>query len=164
MLTLIQGFLKGGLDTSGLRIRELPRILLTPPTAASLNDPNTVTVNWGMTWKRWDGLTYTTDAGYSSFTEDTNTSHVVIYSKDSGGTWFYASDNTPATLGIRPTVASRWAYQAVVPSTSSFTYSWDVSNRTNFPEGNYLVRVEAYRDTLPLHYGFHQMKIFIKRP
>lgn len=166
MLTLIQSFLEGGLNASPLRIRELPRILLTPPTALALNDPSTLTIDWDMTWKRWDDLNYTGDPAYIGFTETTNTWHVVLYSTTSGATWQYAFDNMAATPGIRPTLAARWAFTNSPPTTASYSYNWDVSNRTAFPEGNYLVRVETYRDstTYPLHYSIHQMKIFIKRP
>lgn len=169
MLTLIQSFLDGGLNASPLRIRELPRIAITAPTATALNNPSTLPIDWGMTWKRWDDLNYTGDPAYIGFVENTNTWHVVLYSKTSGATWQYAHDDAAATPGVRPTVAARWAFTNSPPATTSYSYNWDVSDPdpvTGFPEGNYLVRVETYRDsaTYPLHYSFHQMRIFIKRP
>jgi len=36
------------------------------------------------------------------------------------------------------------------PATS---YDWSVPV-SNFPKGNYIIRIEAYRDQLPLHYAF----------
>jgi len=42
-------------------------------------------------------------------------------------------------------------------------YDWDVSNPTQFPEGSYVIRVEAYREDIITHYSYHQRRIFIQR-
>ena len=41
-------------------------------------------------------------------------------------------------------------------------YSWDTP-RATFPDGSYVIRIEAYRRNMALHYSVHQMKIYIER-
>ena len=161
VLSLIHSFLKGGLGASPTRIRELPRVFISPFADVDLNNPSTLDVDWLMGWKRWDNQDYTDDVAYNSFVEDTNTSHVIMYSVDNGANWKYAEDNSTAIPGIRPTVSTVWADQAAVPGTTTFTYTW--SGIGSLLEGSYLLRVEAYRDAFPLHYSYHQRRIFIKR-
>jgi hypothetical protein len=161
VLSLVHSFLKGGLGASPTRIRELPRVFITPFADNEVNQP-TLDVDWVMTWKRWDNQDYTNDVAYDTFEEDTPTSHVLMYSDDNGANWLYAADNSTATPGTRPGVASGvWADQAATPDTTDFTYTW--AGIGSLAEGSYLLRVEAYRDDFPLHYSYHQKRIFIKR-
>lgn len=157
-LSLIQSFLAGGLfNTAGSpdpsRVRELPRVVITTPNDnVDLDNPNSVTVSWDAQWRRWDGLPYT--PSYSnSFTEDTTIRYALLYSRDNGRTWLHMRDNSAATPGVRP--ASSLLQTAA-------TYSWSTPT-ASFPKGNYLIRIEAYRDEVPLHYAFHQYRAFIKR-
>jgi hypothetical protein len=41
-------------------------------------------------------------------------------------------------------------------------FNWAVPDDL-FPEGSYLIRVEAYREDKTLHFSYHQEKIFIDR-
>jgi hypothetical protein len=60
----------------------------------------------------------------------------------------------------------------VLPTSSSYRhadvgigneiYTWPTP-ATSFPEGSYVIRVEAYRTGQTLHYSFHQAKIYIAR-
>ncbi|HEX9983105.1 MAG TPA: prepilin-type N-terminal cleavage/methylation domain-containing protein [Thermoanaerobaculia bacterium] len=158
-LSLIQSYMAGGLyQTSGQpdpsRVRELPRIVIsTPNPNVELNNPATVSVAWDLQWRRWDGLKYTPSYP-NGFTDDTSVRFAVLYSRDNGRTWLYMQDNTPVTeLGRKP-VAAR-----LLAATS---YNWSTP-AASFPAGNYVIRVEAYREGLPLHYSFHQYTAFIKR-
>jgi hypothetical protein len=117
-----------------------------------------------MTWTRWDGEKYT-DAYSDSppFEEDTPTSHTLMFSTDSGATWKYAADNsTAATPGVRPSSNAMYIDASVAPD-ASMPLSWTWSGSGGFSEGSYLLRMEAYRDAIPLHYAYHQRRIFLKR-
>lgn len=153
-LTLIQGFLAAGLQTGNERIVQVPKIEVTEPNdLTDLSNPSSVTVKWTSEWKRWDGNKYT--SSYSdSFSESSSISYTVIYSKDNGKTWYYAQDDSLATVGRRPSSNSH-----IETGTS---YSWSTPAGT-FPKGTYLVRVEAFRDDKTLHYAYHQRRVFIKR-
>lgn len=159
-LSLVQSFMSGGLFKNGAgqpdssRVRELPRVAITQPNDDTNTDnPPALTIAWSTQWLRWDGLPYT-PAYAANFTEDTKVQYTVMYSRDNGKSWLNVLDDTPATPGLRPTVAKYL--------TTSSSTSWNTP-ATNFPKGNYVVRVEAYRDDIPLHYAFHQYRVFIKR-
>ncbi len=153
-LTLIQGYLAAGLLSDDVRIQQVPRVEMTAPNdATDLVDPSSIGVEWETTWRRWDGQAYTSSYA-DSFTEAGDLSYVLIYSDDNGRTWKHMDDDSAATPGQRPTDSS-------LLMTGS-TYSWATSAGA-FPEGTYLIRVEAYRDDMTLHYAYHQRRIFIKR-
>src|SRR5262249_35046202 len=118
-----------------------------------LTNPSSIDVEWKREWLRWDGLTYTGDAGYTNYSESTDLSYALLYSPDNGVSWKYMQDNSTATPGVRP---------AAGLLQSGTTFSWDVP-AANFPEGNYIIRVEAYRNNIPLHYSYHQYRVFIRR-
>jgi hypothetical protein len=162
LLTLIQGFLTAGRynpsNSFANHIEQVPRVSITSPNATTnLTNPSSVSIGWSREWLRWDGQSYT--AAYpSGYSESTALSYTVLYSDDNGATWKYMQDNSAATPGIRP---SSSAY-LISTGSANPTYSWSVPSGT-FPQGTYLIRVEAYRDTLPLHYAYHQYAAFIRR-
>jgi hypothetical protein len=83
------------------------------------------------------------------------------YSKDSGGvTWFNMSDDSQTMAGVLDTASG---HSTTVTSASPILYTWDVSNGTNFPNGNYWIRGEVYRPGNPLHYSYHELNIGIHR-
>jgi type II secretory pathway pseudopilin PulG len=152
-LTLIHSFLTAGLSSDSSRIEQLPRILITAPNEMSdLTNPSSIGITWDATWTRWDGQPYT--ASYTSgFTESSALSFAVTYSDDGGRSWKYVQDDSNATPGVRPDGSH---------TVTSQTYGLSVPT-TKFPEGSYVVRVEAYRDDIELHHAYHQQRIFIKR-
>ena len=158
-LSLVQSFMEAGLtqiagapDPS--RVRELPCVTITAPNdSIDINDPTTLNVTWTAEWKRWDGLPYT-PAYPANFKEDTPVRFALLYSRDNGRTWRHMQDETAATPGVRPADALL---------TTATSYTWNVP-AGGFPKGNYLIRIEAYRDGYALHYAFHQYRAFIKRP
>lgn len=157
-LSLVQSFLSAGLYTTGgvsdpARVRELPRVVITAPDdSTDIDNPTTLHIAWSMQWRRWDGLAYS-PAYPVNFAEDTTVRYTVMYSRDNGRTWLQVTDDTPATPGVRP---------ADTYLTTASAYDWSVP-AASFPKGNYVIRVEAYRDEVPLHYAFHQYRAFIKR-
>lgn len=157
-LSLIQSFLASGLYSTGgqpdpARVRELPRVVITQPNdEIDVVDPASLNVAWDVTWRRWDGLPYTPSYP-ANFSENVTLRYALLYSRDNGRTWLSMQDDTAATPGVRP--ASGYLQTA-----KTYTLSVPASK---FPKGNYVIRVEAYRDEVPLHYSFHQYRVFIKR-
>lgn len=158
-LSLVQSFMEAGLtQVAGApdpsRVRELPCVTITAPNdSIDIDDPASLNVTWTAEWKRWDGLPYA--PGYpANFKEDTPVRFALLYSRDNGKTWRHMQDETAAAPGVRPA-------DALLTTATSYTWSVPASG---FPKGNYLIRIEAYRDGYALHYAFHQYRAFIKRP
>jgi hypothetical protein len=187
-LTLIQSFLNGGKynDTEAYddpdgggplpkptpgttyHIPQLPRILITEPNQNTpLKDPGKVKVAWSEKWTRWDGQRYSNaytagcqDAVNGCYSPAFDRKYIVLYSPSNGTPdpdddnptgWFY-TDGTPAKLGARDL------------SHAITTLSYDLDTpKAKFPEGNYLLRVEAYRIGYEQHYSFHQYRAYIQR-
>jgi hypothetical protein len=162
LLTLVQGFLAAGrynpANGYANHVEQLPRVTITSPNATTfLTNPSSVAIGWTREWLRWDGQPYT--AAYpSGYAETSPLSYAVMYSADNGATWKYAQDDSVATPGARS------PNPALLISTNSATpaYTW-ATPAGSFPQGSYLIRVEAYRDNLPLHYAYHQYRAFIRR-
>ena len=161
LLTLIQGFLSAGRYNPGTyanHVEQIPRVTITSPNAStSLTNPSSVAIGWTREWLRWDGQSYTTafPVGYA---ESSALSYSVMYSADNGATFRYVQDGSAATPGVRPANASNLISTGVAQP----TYNWSTP-AASFPQGTYLIRVEAYRDNLPMHYAYHQYRAFIRR-
>lgn len=162
ILSLMESFFWGGVYNDGgtapntTRIAQLPQLTITSPnTTTLLSDPNSITISWGTAWQRWDGRAYTPQYS-ATFAETTPIDYYVMYSRDNGVTWQYCNTDNPATPGTRGGTTDRQTGAALSPA-------WDVSNRAAFPQNAYLLRVEAYRRNIPLHYSYHQFRAFINR-
>ncbi|HEV7428261.1 MAG TPA: type II secretion system protein [Thermoanaerobaculia bacterium] len=178
-LTLIQSYLNGGLYTDASaaptanHIRQLPRVVITDPNEnTDLKQKSSITVAWDTTFRRWDGLTYTTDPKYANWTETLTMKYAVIYSPSNGVAdkdpthknptgWFYIQDNSVANTGVKPDAAHEISLNVSAVKTSA-SATWNTPSAT-FPQGNYLIRVEGYREGYPLHYSFHQYRAFFQR-
>ena len=68
-------------------------------------------------------------------------------------------DGSPATPGVKPTSS---AHLEPDGGAGPESYNWSTP-ASQFPEGSYLLRIEAYRVNQELHYSQHQVKIFISR-
>jgi len=178
-LTLIQSYMNGGLYTDASaspkakHIRQLPRVMITDPNEnTDLKNKSSITVGWNTTWRRWDNLTYTTDPAYANWTETLTMKYAVLYSPSNGVPdknpangnptgWKYIQDGTVAYPGVKPDPAHEIAV-AVSAATTSTSTTFNTPAGT-FPQGNYLIRVEGYREGYPLHYSFHQYRAFLQR-
>ena len=162
LLSLIHSFFEAGRYNSANayanHVEQVPVVTITSPDyTTNLSSPTSITVIWSRAFTRWDGVPYTSSFP-ANYTETTPLSYTVMYSADNGATWKYMQDDTAATPGVRPLSASR----LISSTTATNTYYWTTPPAT-IPEGNYIIRVECYRDTLPLHYSYHQFRAFIKR-
>jgi hypothetical protein len=117
-------------------------------------------------WRRWDGQAYT--AAYpGTYTEsDAGLVYVPLYSRDGGKTWRNMRDGSaaepgrmPWTPGVGPDPARTLA-DVVAGGDESFVWATPAAS---FPEGSYLVRIEAYRASEALHYSQHVEKIYVER-
>ena len=96
----------------------------------------------------------------ASFAEDeSEILYAITYSRDNGITWQHLDDNSVATIQRRPEDPSHLIRDL---GTGADEIDWVVP-RAEFPEGSYLLRVEAYREDMALHYSVHQVKIYIQR-
>ena len=77
-----------------------------------------------------------------------------MYSDDNGLTWKWCDTAIPGT----PSLGRRTAAAMIAAN----SYDWQTPSGT-FPAGNYLIRVEAYRQNYALHYSFHQFRAYIRR-
>jgi hypothetical protein len=160
MLTLIHSFIAGGKYNSGGtgHIEQLPRVVITSPDYTSnLVDPGSITVSWSRSWLRWDAQNYSSEYA-TGFSESSALSYTAMYSSDNGNTWQYMQDNSAATPGQRPSSSSL----VISSGGSTVSYTWSTPS-SSFPQGTYLIRVECYRDAIPLHYSYHQYRAFIRR-
>lgn len=158
MLSLVHSFFEAGSTTNTLRIPQPPRLEIESPTdITELNDPDSIDIQYDVSWTRWDGVPYSASGTYSE--NESLLEYVVMYSNDGGANWFYALDNLPATPGERP--ASTYLFADA--SSGVETYPWDVSDRARFQEGSYILRVDCFRQGSVVHYSYHKTKIFIQR-
>jgi hypothetical protein len=151
VLTLLQGFLLGGSNPhEEFRIPQLPLVrIVTPKESADFVEIEAIALKWDLDWLRWDYQPYNVKmTGNES--ERTALIYVVKYSPDEGRTWFYGVNDEETSLGEYPPESVRISNQEL---------SWGVEGK----KGNFFVRVEAFRENIPLHYAFHQIGISIKR-
>lgn len=160
LLSLFQSYFELGDLTLAHRIPQPPRVEIVAPTEISeILNPATIDISYQVEWRRWDRLPYTRTTP-STFTEDeTQIDYVICYSPDNGATWRHIQDDELATIGEKPEDP---AYIIRDAGTGPDVYSWDTP-RATFPDGSYVIRIEAYRRNMALHYSVHQMKIYIER-
>ncbi|MFA5160753.1 MAG: prepilin-type N-terminal cleavage/methylation domain-containing protein [Elusimicrobiales bacterium] len=150
IMLLLRSFMDGGLYTGDSKITQVPVVSISSPTVAdTFTDPMTINVGWNTSWTRWDGQPYTTE--YSSGYADSETlMYHVKYSTNNGRTWKFCSDNTATTAGARDSAHL----------TALTSYVWTVAA---LERGSYILRVEAFRGNVNLHYAYHQMQVYIYR-
>jgi prepilin-type N-terminal cleavage/methylation domain-containing protein len=160
VVSLVHSFLTCGLTGTPSRIVQLPRVELeTPNVATELNDPSAISITWSIEWKRWDGQKYTSAYADGFAETEADLRYVLLYSDDNGDTWKHVADNSAATLGI----PNQGLWITDVNAGANEGYDWDVSDLDIFPEGSYILRLEAYRLNQMRHYSYHRQRIFINR-
>ena len=162
MLSLVQSFFEGGNAALAAphRIQLPPRVSIASPTdITELTNPATIDIKAQVDWLRWDGQKYTSGTASSFSENESEIDYVVMYSRDGGTSWLQIEDDSVATPGVKPSLPLYVHADAVA---GNETFTWSVP-AASFPEGSYLLRVEAYRQNQSLHYSQHQVKIFISR-
>jgi prepilin-type N-terminal cleavage/methylation domain-containing protein len=167
MLSLIHSFFASGVPGSQNRIQQLPRLQVKSPTLSTeIEDPASITVQWGVEWARWDGKPYT-DSYTPGFAEsETDLTYVPMYSRDGGDTWLSMMDDQPVTPGTVPWIEgvgvdpAKTLGDANDGADESYVWSTPIAK---VPQGSYLIRIEAFRSTESLHYTQHMEKIYVNR-
>ena len=152
LINVIRGFLTAGVSTTtAANIPQVPLVSISSPAITDeFNSPTSITIIWGSTWTRWDGQNYT--SAYSGSYSGPTLTYNVKYTSDAGSHWYFLNTNVPAKEGLLNN-----SYAVTSPVV------WNVSDPAAFPQGNYDVEVEAYRNTRALHYSYHRRQVFIKR-
>lgn len=160
LLSMFQSFFEVGDTGLAFRIKQPPRVEITSPTEITeVVNPTTVDILFQTSWQRWDGQPYTTSTPVGFAESEAEIEYVIMYSRDAGRTWLHVQDDSLAELGERP---SNPVYLVADGGVGDETYTW-ATPAGSFPEGSYMVRIEAYRQNQSLHYSQHQTKIFIER-
>ncbi|MCC6673164.1 MAG: hypothetical protein IT458_19010 [Planctomycetes bacterium] len=160
LISLVHSFFEGGTATVTNRIKMPPRVQIESPTEITeLINPSSIPVQWDIDWMRWDGLKYTGNTSGTFAETEAEVEYVLYYSRDLGQTWLHIQDGTQGTPGVKP---ANPGYVLGDSAAGPETFNWDVSD-SQFVEGSYLLRIEAYRTNQALHYSQHQVKIYINR-
>ena len=166
VVSLVHSLLSAGLPGTPSRIVQLPRVEIKQPNVTTeLENPASINLIWSTDWKRWDKQKYTAEY-LDTFAETiTDVRYALIYSRDNGKSWRHMIDDDvvkpePAAALGEPN-QSLWLNDAAPEGDE--TYAWDVSDTAYFPEGNYIIRLEAYRNNQLTHYACHEQRIYINR-
>ena len=160
LLSLFQSYFELGDSALSLRIPQPPRVEIVSPTEISeIFNPTTIDLTFDVEWLRWDRLPYTRTTPASFAEDESMIDYVIYYSPDNGATWRHIQDDELAVIGEKPTDTS---YILADAGTGPDVYAWNTP-RSGFPDGSYVLRIEAYRRDMALHYSVHQMKIYIER-
>jgi len=164
----LQGFLEGGDKAipgqfTG-RIVPLPRLEVTGPDPNLIHSANSLNVEFKVEWSRWDQRKYT--PSYPDDWYDTTPLNFnAVYSSDNGRTWFHANTGTPVApenIGIYnpdEQVVTGGPFTMSGPS-DTWNFPWNIAG---FPDGSYILKVEAYRDGFDVGHSYHQIYITVKR-
>jgi len=151
VVSTIMGFLDAGNPSNPDRIEQVPYVTITSPTEIDeIDNPQSITIQWTIEWKRWDGKPY---SDYT-YTDPPPVVYAVKYSTDGGKTWRYVQDDQPTFPGERPDDTHK------IEDATSYLLNTPVDK---FPIGTYIFMVEAYRRDIGNHYAFHQRRVFIRR-
>ncbi|HVM33608.1 MAG TPA: hypothetical protein VMU88_10770, partial [bacterium] len=191
MVFLLRTFLDGGLMaavTQTGHIVQLPLIEEDTPEAPTgqYQNPSVihVVVNSAVAsttnpWYRFGGLTstsgnfytqeypgYTTSAPLTASTYSEASTQVLQLNfkyalSNNPATWYYMS--TGATIAGQAQTGIYNGTYAVTTTSFPVTFAWNVSDTTAFPQADYDVRCEVYRQGYPLHYSFHTITLTVDR-
>ena len=160
LLSMFQSYFELGDTTLTHRIKQPPRVEIVSPTEISeILSPTSIDIQLALEWVRWDRLPYTKTTPATFAEDESEIDYVIYYSPDNGVTWRYIQDDSVAVTGYKPVDPGHIVADA---GTGNDVYTWPTPP-SNFPDGSYVLRVEAYRRDMSLHYSVHQMKIYMER-
>ncbi|MCA8970327.1 MAG: hypothetical protein KDC95_11100, partial [Planctomycetes bacterium] len=159
-LSLLHSFFEAGNPALANALTPLPKVeVLFPTEISELSNPTSISVQYGVEWRRWDGRKYASSFSNSYTGDESRLDYVIMYSRDGGQTWLYVQDDTAAVPGKRP---SSGTYIVADGGSGDESYPWSVPS-DRFAEGTYIIRVEAYRQSESMHYSFHQSSFYLQR-
>ncbi|MBK8974978.1 MAG: hypothetical protein IPM29_03560 [Planctomycetes bacterium] len=160
LLSMYQSFFELGDGSLRYRIEQPPRVEIVSPTEITeLRNPTSIDIQIQLEWLRWDRLPYTTSTPANFAEDEEKIDYVVLYSPDNGVSWRNLRDDSIAFVGEKPADPQLLFRDSGV---GAEVVRWSVP-AARFPEGGYLLRVEAYREDMALHYSVHQVRVFIQR-
>jgi hypothetical protein len=160
LLSMFQSYFELGDQALNFRIEQPPRVEILAPTEISeLVDPAAVDIQIATEWLRWDRLPYTTSTPVDFEEDEARIEYALFYSPDNGVNWRHIQDDSPAVIGQRPEDP---AHIVADGGAGPEVYTWQTPE-VDFPEGSYLIRVEAYRAGRALHYSVHQTRFYLER-
>jgi len=146
------------------RTVQLPRVQINEPRSSQIYvDPTTIGVDANIAWMRWDNQKYS-PAYPNAWRDSTRLLYNVKYSTNNKRDWVYADDHSAVAPEYQDTYNASHAVMGS-PETSTAnnwdkTFSWNVSA---LPEGNYVLRVEVYRENFATGYSYHDVFVTIER-
>lgn len=187
LIGLLYGFLRAGGDSiAPVEFPQLPHLrVVFPNDTTRIEDWDNINIKWKIDWNRWNGESYS-DQGLDTYNQtnvapSSNIFFKILYSDDGLETWKYIQDDETVAEGVCKDedhsaneingdtfISAEDMDTDGTNDTWIYTYNWDISNRTDFPEGVYYLRIEAYRkdasgNYLQTHYSYHQQRIFVER-
>lgn len=151
------------------RTVQLPRVRIDEPRSSQIyDDPSTIGIEFNVAWMRWDDKKYS-PAYPDNWYDETQLKYNIKYSDDNKRTWTYvgSSEKVPDSAGSNLYFLDHFnpdhsvaGGPEVVAGAADKTYSWDVSG---LDEGNYILRVEAYREGFDTGYSYHDVFVTIER-
>ncbi len=161
VLSMLHSYFEVGM--SGLPSRPLmpPRLEIESPTLLSeLDDPSSISIRYDIEWKRWDGPPYLASVSTGFVEDESQIYYALYYSRDMGRTWRYIQDDSIALISTQPEDPAHRVADGNPKAPETYTWSTPAAR---FPQGSYLLRVEAYREGQALHYSQHTTQCYIDR-
>lgn len=150
------------------RMVQLPRVKISEPRSSVIyTDPSTIPVNFNVSWLRWDDQKFS-PAYPNNWYDATRLVYNIKYSPDNKVNWIYAGTNVNVVnnAGVEyydhfnPSYSVAGGPETIVNGSLDKTYNWDVSS---LPKGNYVLRVEVYREGFNTGWSYHDVFLTIER-
>lgn len=147
---------------------QLPRVKISDPRSSVIyNNPSTIPVNFNVSWLRWDDQKFS-PAYPVGWYDSTRLVYNIKYSKDNKLNWIYAGTNVNVVTGagiqyydhFNPSYSVAGGPETITGGSLDKTYNWDVSG---LPAGNYVLRVETFREGFSTGWSYHDVFLTIER-
>lgn len=150
--------------TASGRTVQLPRVKISEPRSSQVyENPTTIGVDLNVAWLRWDDKKYS-PAYPNNWYDSTRLLYNIKYSTDNKRTWKYADDGSDVPSSylytFNPSHSVMGGPESSPAGSWNKSYSWNVSG---LPEGNYVLRVEVYREGFNTGYSYHDVFVTIER-
>jgi prepilin-type N-terminal cleavage/methylation domain-containing protein len=163
----LQGFLEGGDRTipgaATGRVVMLPRLEMTEPDPNKIQTIGNQNVVFKADWLRWDLRKYSPSYP-ANWYDSAPLQFNAMYSADNGETWKYVNtnNNVPEEKKGKYNSAEQLlgsaAYTMTTPQ-QTWNFTWDAATLS---EGDYLLKIEVYRQGYDVGYSYHQLFLTFK--